>query len=54
MYYPYLRGKQFELILIRDNAEFLAKNDIHPIIEPVKKRLCSFNTCNESYEKGEC
>ncbi|MGR3179979.1 MAG: sce7725 family protein [Candidatus Anammoxibacter sp.] len=36
MYYPYFRGKQFELILIRDNAEFLAKNNIHPIIEPVK------------------
>jgi hypothetical protein len=36
MYYPYLRGKQFELILLRENAEFLAKNSIHPIIEPVK------------------
>ncbi|MBW1746049.1 MAG: sce7725 family protein [Deltaproteobacteria bacterium] len=36
MYYPYVRGKQFELILLRDNAEFLAKNNIHPIIEPVK------------------
>ncbi len=37
MYYPYFRGKQFELILIRDNAEFLANNNIHPIIEPVKE-----------------
>ena len=37
MYYPYLRGKQFELILLRENAEFLAENNIHPIIEPVKK-----------------
>lgn len=37
MYYPYFRGKQFELILLRDNAEFLAKNNIHPIIEPVKR-----------------
>lgn len=36
MYYPYLRGKQFELILLRDNAEFIAENNIHPIIEPVK------------------
>jgi hypothetical protein len=24
MYYPYLRGKQFELILLRDNAKFIA------------------------------
>ncbi len=36
MYYPFFRGKQFELILLRDNAGFLAKNTIHPIIEPVK------------------
>ncbi|MFH1052678.1 MAG: sce7725 family protein [bacterium] len=36
MYYPYLRGKQFELILLRDNAEFISKNNIYPIIEPVK------------------
>lgn len=36
MYYPYLRGKQFELILLRDNAEFIANNNILPIIEPVK------------------
>lgn len=36
MYYPFFRGKQFELILLRDNAEFLAKNNICPIIEPVK------------------
>ena len=28
MYYPYFRGKQFELILLRDNAEFLKENKI--------------------------
>ena len=39
MYYPYFRGKQFELILLRDNAEFLSKNNIHPIIEPVKSNF---------------
>ena len=39
MYYPYFRGKQFELILLRDNAEFLAKNNICPIIEPVKTNV---------------
>ncbi|MGR3175821.1 MAG: sce7725 family protein [Candidatus Scalindua sp.] len=36
MYYPYLRGKQFEMIILRDNAEFITKHNIHPIIEPVK------------------
>lgn len=39
MYYPYFRGKQFELILLRDNAKFLAENKIHPIIEPVKENF---------------
>jgi len=37
MYYPFLRGKQFELILLRDNTAFLKSNNIHPVIEPVKK-----------------
>ncbi len=36
MYYPFFRGKQYELILLKDNAEFLSDNNIHPIIEPVK------------------
>ena len=39
MYYPYLRGKQYELILLRENASLLAENNIHPIIEPVRKDL---------------
>jgi hypothetical protein len=53
MYYPYLRGKQFELILLRDNAEFIAKNEIHPIIEPVKTNFSSLkNTMKVLNEKG--
>jgi len=40
MYYPYLRGKQFELILLRDNSDIIAGN-IHPIIEPVRKNFKS-------------
>ena len=36
MYYPYFRGKQFELILLRDNAELLRNSNFHPIVEPVK------------------
>ena len=35
MYYPYLRGKQFELLLVRENVALIKENDIHPIIEPV-------------------
>lgn len=39
MYYPYFRGKQFELIAIRESAELLAKSGFTPIIEPVKEAL---------------
>ncbi len=39
MYYPYFRGKQFEMILLRENAEFLTEHNIHPIIEPVKSEF---------------
>ena len=37
MYYPYFRGKQYELIAIRENAEVIAQNGIVPIIEPVRE-----------------
>ncbi len=39
MYYPYFRGKQYELIAIRESASTLAEKNFVPIIEPVKKRL---------------
>ncbi len=35
-YYPYFRGRQNELIVIRENAEVLASARFVPIIEPVK------------------
>jgi hypothetical protein len=38
MYFPYLRGKQFELIALRELSQLLDRNKhkISPIIEPVK------------------
>ncbi|MGP2656926.1 sce7725 family protein [Malaciobacter sp. WC5094] len=39
MYYPYFRGKQNELILLREQAKLIASSKIIPIIEPVKKNL---------------
>ena len=39
MYYPYFRGKQFELIAIRETAGVLARSGFVPIIEPVKEAL---------------
>ena len=43
MYHPYFRAKQFELILLRENAELIAANNIHPIIEPIKENLTTLS-----------
>lgn len=37
MYYPYLRGKQFELLALRESAQLIANAGFVPIIEPVKE-----------------
>lgn len=39
MYYPYFRGKQYELITIRENAQRMADSNFVPVIEPVKESL---------------
>lgn len=39
MYHPYFRGKQFELITIRETAGLLAASGFVPIIEPVREAL---------------
>jgi hypothetical protein len=38
MYFPYLRGKQFELMALREISNFLGESQlVSPIIEPVKE-----------------
>ena len=45
MYLPYLRGKQFELIAVREFAiEYPKNRHIMPIIEPVKSTFNSLTT----------
>lgn len=39
MYFPYFRGKQFELITLRESADILQQAGFVPIIEPVKESL---------------
>ena len=39
MYYPYLRGKRFELLALRECAETIAQSGFVPIIEPVRQPL---------------
>ncbi|NMH66233.1 sce7725 family protein [Shewanella salipaludis] len=36
MYYPYFRGKQYELIVVKENAKLISNSGFIPIIEPVK------------------
>lgn len=43
MYFPYLRGKQFELIALREIAPLISKGQhIKPIISPVKKKTTTY------------
>ncbi|WP_278407126.1 sce7725 family protein [Pseudomonas rhodesiae] len=39
MYYPYFRGKQFDLLTIRESAQTLADSNFISIIEPVRESL---------------
>jgi len=50
MYYPYLRGKQNELILLREQAELISKSKVMPIIEPVKKNISPLNRAIEQLD----
>ncbi|MBS4219045.1 sce7725 family protein [Bacillus sp. FJAT-49711] len=52
MYFPYLRGKQFELIAIRELVENdLINDNVVPIIEPVKLTSTLKITLNRFIEK---
>lgn len=53
MYYPYFRGKQFELITIRETATLISKSDFVPIIEPVKESLNSLEKTLVSISKAD-
>lgn len=48
MYHPYLRGKQNELILLRENAKLISDSLMVPIIEPVKKNPAPLNKAIQS------
>lgn len=50
VYFPYFRGKQFELITIRENAVAMAKHGICPIIEPVRESLSGLQRAIEALQ----
>lgn len=51
MYYPYLRGKQYELITLREMAPQLGTKVI-PILEPVKKDPSGLKKCITEIKKA--
>ncbi len=53
MYYPYFRGKQYELITVRENASLLKAADFCPIIEPVRETLNGLQKALEAVVKEE-
>ncbi|MGP5273685.1 sce7725 family protein [Psychrobacter faecalis] len=53
MYFPYLRGRQFELIAIRDLAIEGSLKNIIPIIEPVKESYNSLNLANTVFLEND-
>lgn len=52
MYFPYLRGKQYELLALRELIDLPLDSDkIIPIIEPVKSNLSSLRTALKAISK---
>src|SRR5690554_4983268 len=53
MYFPYLRGRQFELIALREFAiERGEKNNVIPVIEPVKLSFNSFKIALKKFNEA--
>jgi len=54
MYFPYLRGKQYELIALREISDIMAQKSekISPIIEPVKDSSTLKSTLSELKNKN--
>lgn len=54
MYFPYVRGRQYELLALRELAEKgLLGSRILPVIEPVKLSSTLYKTMEEFIEKGQ-
>ncbi|WP_341709145.1 sce7725 family protein, partial [Halopseudomonas sp.] len=53
MYYPILRGKQFELIALRELASYVGSDVIRPVIEPVRDNIAQLIKTVELLSKFE-
>lgn len=53
MYFPYLRGKQFELIALRELVDILNPGKVIPIVEPLKRNTKSIVTAATALAKKD-
>lgn len=54
MYYPFIRGKQFELVMLREMAPQIAIWGFIPIIEPVKGNFPALKRALDELTKNDC
>ena len=54
MYYPFIRGKQFELLMLREMAPQIARWGFVPIIEPVKGNFPALKRSLEALAGNRC
>lgn len=54
MYFPYFRGKQFELLALRESATLLAESGFTPIIEPVRESLNGLERTVSALQDAGC
>jgi hypothetical protein len=54
MYYPFIRGKQFELVMLREMAPCIAAWGFVPIIEPVKKNFPALKRALDKLIENNC
>lgn len=50
-YFPYFRGKQYELICLRENSQLIAESAITTVIEPVKEAAVGIVRAIDSLKK---
>lgn len=54
MYYPFIRGKQFELLMLREMALKLVEWGFVPIIEPVKENFPALKRALNTLKENNC
>jgi hypothetical protein len=54
MYYPFVRGKQFELVMLREMAQRIAEWGFVPIIEPVKGNFPALKRALDKLIENNC